>query len=165
MEDFDGQWEICSPETIAGFSAVGYYFGRELQQNVGVPIGLIDNSWGGSACDAWIRRDRLEGNPLYAAQLENWDKIAKENDEAKLKADYEKNLAEWRTKADAAKAAGQPRHPAGQTSTIRSLATSGRPTCIMRGWGPFSAMRSAAPSGTRANRTPAARTSIARCFR
>ena len=48
-----------------GFSAVGYFFGRELHDQLDVPIGLIDNSWGGSACEAWIRRDRMEGNPLY----------------------------------------------------------------------------------------------------
>ncbi len=82
VEDFDGGWQPCSPETVKGFSAVGYHFGRELQQHLGVPIGLIDNSWGGSACEAWIRRDRLEGNPLYATQLTNWDKVA---------ADYEKS--------------------------------------------------------------------------
>jgi sialate O-acetylesterase len=82
VEDFDGGWQPCSPETVKGFSAVGYHFGRELEQHLGVPIGLIDNSWGGSACEAWIRRDRLEGNPLYATQLTNWDKVA---------ADYEKS--------------------------------------------------------------------------
>jgi sialate O-acetylesterase len=111
VEDFDGQWDVCTPKTVAGFSAVGYYFGRELQQHLDVPIGLIDNSWGGSACDAWIRRDRLEGNPLYAVQLANWDKIAAEFDEAEAKSEYEKNLAEWRRKAEAAKAAGEPEPP------------------------------------------------------
>jgi sialate O-acetylesterase len=126
VEDFDGQWSVCTPETVAGFSAVGYYFGRELQQHIGVPIGLIDNSWGGSACDAWIRRDRLEGNPLYATQLANWDKIAKENDEAKLKADYVKNLAEWQKKADAAKAAGQPA-PGGRPNLNHPLFGNQRP--------------------------------------
>ena len=37
-----------------GFSAVGYFFGRQLHQTLGVPIGLINDSWGGSACEAWI---------------------------------------------------------------------------------------------------------------
>jgi sialate O-acetylesterase len=111
VEDFGGQWDVCTPDTVKGFSAVGYYFGRELQQHLGVPIGLIDNSWGGSACEAWIPRERMEGNPLYATQLANWDKIAAEFDEAKAKADYEKNLAEWQKKADTARAAGQPDPP------------------------------------------------------
>jgi sialate O-acetylesterase len=83
VEDFDGGWQVCAPETVKGFSAVGYHFGRVLQQHLGVPIGLIDNSWGGSACEAWIRRDRLEGNPLYANQLANWDRIAAEYDKTK----------------------------------------------------------------------------------
>jgi sialate O-acetylesterase len=78
VEDFEGGWQVCTPESVAGFSAVGYYFGRELQSRLDVPIGLVDNSWGGSACDAWIRRDRLEGNPLYEQQLKNWDKMAAE---------------------------------------------------------------------------------------
>jgi sialate O-acetylesterase len=76
VEDFEGGWQVCSPESVAGFSAVGYHFGRELQQHIGVPIGLIDNSWGGSSCEAWIPRDKLEGNELYKASLEFWDKIA-----------------------------------------------------------------------------------------
>jgi sialate O-acetylesterase len=108
VEDFDGQWTVCSPESVAGFSAVGYFFGRELQQHVGVPIGLIDNSWGGSACDAWIRRDRLEGNPLYEKQLANWDKMAAEYDEAKARAEHEQRLADWQKRAGEAKAAGKP---------------------------------------------------------
>jgi sialate O-acetylesterase len=126
VEDFDGQWEVCSPATVNGFSAVGFYFGRELQQHLGVPIGLVDNSWGGSACDAWIPRERMEGNPLYAAQLANWDKIAAEFDEAKARADYEKNLAEWQEKADAAKAAGQPQ-PGGRPYFNNPLVGNHRP--------------------------------------
>jgi sialate O-acetylesterase len=83
VEDFEGGWRVCSPETVKNFSAVGYHFGRELQQHLGVPIGLVDNSWGGSACEAWIRRDRLEGNPLYEKQLTDWDKIAAEYEKTK----------------------------------------------------------------------------------
>jgi sialate O-acetylesterase len=111
VEDFDGHWDVCSPETVKEFSAVGYLFARELQQQIGVPIGLIDNSWGGSACDAWICRDEFEGNPLYKELLDRWAKAESEWDEAKARADYEKALAEWQKKADAAKAAGEPEPP------------------------------------------------------
>jgi sialate O-acetylesterase len=83
VEDFDGRWEICSPETVKGFSAVGYFFGRELQQHLDVPVGLIDDSWGGSACEAWIRRDRLEGKPLYEALLARWEKLESEYKQTK----------------------------------------------------------------------------------
>src|SRR6267142_159440 len=52
VEDFEGEWTVCSPKTVGGFSAVGYFFGRELNEQLNVPIGLIDDSWGGSACEA-----------------------------------------------------------------------------------------------------------------
>jgi sialate O-acetylesterase len=108
VDDFDGQWQVCTPESVKDFSAVGYFFARELQQQIGVPIGLIDNAWGGSACEAWIERKRMEGNELYTAMLENWDKQVSPEGLAKLKADHEKNMAEWQKRADAAKAAGEP---------------------------------------------------------
>ncbi|MBP6603525.1 MAG: 9-O-acetylesterase, partial [Verrucomicrobiales bacterium] len=59
QDDFKGQWDMCTPETVGQFSAVGYYFGRQLHETLGVPIGLIDNSWGGSAAEAWVARDVL----------------------------------------------------------------------------------------------------------
>ena len=111
--DFDGKWEICSPDKVKGFSAAGYFFGRELQSHIDVPIGLIDNSWGGSACEAWIRRDRLERKPMYEALLARWDKIATDHDAAKARAEFDRNLAEWEKKAAAAREAGEP-EPAGK---------------------------------------------------
>lgn len=74
LDDFKGQWAACSPETVANFSAVGYLFGRRIHNAVGVPIGLIDNAWGGSSAEAWVPRDVLEAEGDYAAQLESWDK-------------------------------------------------------------------------------------------
>jgi sialate O-acetylesterase len=104
VEDFEGGWEVCTPKSAAGFSAVGYYFGRELHRNLHVPIGLIDDSWGGSSCEAWIPRERMEGKPQYAGLLKRWDKQVKSFDEAK----WNKEWAAWRKKADAARAAGKP---------------------------------------------------------
>ncbi len=66
-------WMTCTPETVGEFSAVGYFFGRQLHQTLdGVPIGLINNAWGGSAVDAWIRRDLLEREDIYHGTLERW---------------------------------------------------------------------------------------------
>ncbi len=107
VEDFEGEWKVCSPETVPGFSAVGYFFGHELNKQLNVPIGLIDDSWGGSSCEAWIRRDRLERNPLYAGLLKKWDDSVKDFDEAKWKADW----TEWRKKADEARVAGKKTPP------------------------------------------------------
>jgi sialate O-acetylesterase len=65
-------WMVCSPETVGQFSAVGYFFGRQLYESIDVPIGLINNAWGGSACEAWVNRDLLKADPAYAPMLERW---------------------------------------------------------------------------------------------
>src|SRR3954465_12030202 len=96
VEDFKGEWKVCSPRTAAGFSAVGYFFGQELNDQLNVPIGLIDDSWGGSSCEAWIRRDRMEGKPLYTELLQKWDNMVENWDEAKSKADW----GAWQKKAE-----------------------------------------------------------------
>jgi sialate O-acetylesterase len=72
--NFNGKWQVCTPETVGNFSAVGYFFGRQLHQALDVPIGLINNAWGGSACEAWIRRDLLAADPKYKGMLDGWAK-------------------------------------------------------------------------------------------
>jgi len=67
-------WMVCSPETVGSFSAVGYFFARQLHQTLGIPIGMINNAWGGSACEAWINRDLLQKDPQYAPMMERWSK-------------------------------------------------------------------------------------------
>lgn len=62
-------WQVCSPEAIKKFSAVGYYFGRELQQTRRVPIGLIRTDWGGSPAEAWMSRESLEIKARYQAEI------------------------------------------------------------------------------------------------
>ena len=65
--DVEGNWTVCTPETIASFSAVAYYFGRQLQGELDVPIGLIGTNWGGTVVEAWTSRERLEGFEEFAA--------------------------------------------------------------------------------------------------
>src|SRR5262249_5749537 len=77
QKDFRGRWQACGPNTVGGFSAVGYLFGRQLHQVLEVPVGLINDSWGGSACEAWIRRDRLAADEKYAPLLKRWEEIEK----------------------------------------------------------------------------------------
>ena len=85
--NFKGQWAVCSPETAGDFSAVGYFFGRQLQQTLGVPIGLIDNAWGGSAAEAWVKRDKLAAHPRLKAIHDRWVKTesAEKPDEKQMK--------------------------------------------------------------------------------
>ena len=64
-------WAACTPESVAGFSAVAYYFARHLQEKLGVPIGLIESNWGGTPADAWTSLPALSADaglmPVYAA--------------------------------------------------------------------------------------------------
>lgn len=59
-------WVECSPETVPGFSAVGYFFGRELLENVKVPIGLIGSNWGGTPAEAWTTEGTIGKFPEFA---------------------------------------------------------------------------------------------------
>ncbi|TWU07450.1 sialate O-acetylesterase [Stieleria varia] len=97
QDDFNGQWQACTPETVPNFSAVGYFFGRQLHQTLDVPIGLIDNAWGGSAAEAWVRRDVLEQDGKYDELLQRWDERAKTYDHEAAMADYRERLAKWQT--------------------------------------------------------------------
>ncbi len=108
-EDVQGRWLVCSPETVRNFSAVGYYFGRELHQELDRPIGLINSSWGGTTAEAWTRPARLESDPILKPILEHQQKRLEAFPQ--LKEEYDRKRAEWET---AGKPAGQqPRFPFG----------------------------------------------------
>jgi sialate O-acetylesterase len=65
-----GSWVEAKPETVDLFSAVGYFFGRELQSDLKVPVGMIHTSWGGTRAEAWTRKDVLLGDPVLKAREE-----------------------------------------------------------------------------------------------
>jgi sialate O-acetylesterase len=71
--DVKGAWAVCTPQSVGGFSAAAYYFGRQLQKDLNVPIGLIDTTWGGTSAEFWTSRKALEANPVLKplAQGEN----------------------------------------------------------------------------------------------
>ena len=73
------QWAVCNSKSLANFSAVGYGFGKELQETLNVPVGLIDASYGGTCVEGWLSAEYLENNPKVAAnakKLKNkkWNK-------------------------------------------------------------------------------------------
>ena len=63
QDNVKSAWNLCSPESVDDFSAVGYYFGRDLQRALRTPIGLIDASWGGSPAEVWMRRSYARIDP------------------------------------------------------------------------------------------------------
>jgi sialate O-acetylesterase len=85
QDNVTGQWKECGPKTVGNFSAVGYYFGRDLNKALDVPVGLIETNWGGTVCEAWTSREALEAVPEisyladvtkrgYKAELEKYVK-------------------------------------------------------------------------------------------
>jgi sialate O-acetylesterase len=79
-EDLEGgEWQVCTPATIPDFSAVGYFFGRELNGQLDVPVGLIDMSWGGTHVETWTSLDaigHLDGMEGVAEKVMNFDEAA-----------------------------------------------------------------------------------------
>jgi sialate O-acetylesterase len=128
LAEVEGSWAECSPETARHFSAVAYFFGRDLHQKLGVPVGLIHSSWGGTPAQAWTSIEGLRKEPV----LEGYVAAAAKNEqnlpaaaaaypakaaeyEKKLKAwdalagpGYEQKLEQWRRACATAKKDGKP---------------------------------------------------------
>jgi sialate O-acetylesterase len=66
----EGSWKICNAENVKGFSAVGYYFGKKVNQEMKVPVGLINASWGGTPAEVWLPREKVEADAALKASAE-----------------------------------------------------------------------------------------------
>ena len=106
LDDTTGSWAECTPEVAGPFSAVAYFFGRELQQKLGVAVGLVHTSWGGTPCEAWTPRDVLMSDVAYRPILDRWEQALKDYPEAKKK--HEKAVEQWKLDCEKAKAEGKP---------------------------------------------------------
>lgn len=71
QNDVQASWTQASPQTVSNFTAVGYYFGRDLQKARGVPVGLIHTSWGGSPAEVWMSREALMASEEYVEDILN----------------------------------------------------------------------------------------------
>jgi len=103
--DCTGRWSPCNPETVPGFSAVGYFFGRYLHKELGVPVGLINTSWGGTVAEAWTRGGALETMPEFKTLMNRIAK-ARANPDAALQK-YQTELDAWQKRIDSAGAQGR----------------------------------------------------------
>lgn len=107
QRDVHARWVECSPKTVGGFSGVAYYFGRDLHQRLGVPIGLIHTSFGGTPAEAWTSRAALLAQPMLRSFVEKDEKLLKATAGVSPE-DYNRQLKEWQEAARAAKKAGKP---------------------------------------------------------
>ena len=122
-----GSWVECSPESVGRFSAVGYFFARDIYQKLGVPVGMIHTSWGGTPAQAWTSIGGFGDNPElkefasaaqqalanypaapanYAAKVEEYKAAKKAWDETAGKA-YQETLKAWNEDCAKAKQNGQ----------------------------------------------------------
>jgi sialate O-acetylesterase len=122
-DSLNGKWQVCSPETMQakwawnGFSAVGYYFARDLRKATGHPVGMIASYKGGTPAEAWTSIDGLKKIPALAHHVADHDKLVADFPtktaafpQLKAEADEKRKAAEaaWKQAADQAKTAGQP---------------------------------------------------------
>ncbi len=85
-------WQNCTPETIGSFSAVGYYFGRELLKELDCPVGLINSSWGGTIAEAWVSSEGLSPMDDFKGAME----ATKQQFAAQKEGgSYDQQLAKW----------------------------------------------------------------------
>ena len=89
----DGSWTVCSPATAANFTAVGYFFARDLQAKLGVPVGIIHSSIGGTPSEAWTSREALLAFPEMKGFIDQLD--LQTADPATARQTYLTRLAQW----------------------------------------------------------------------
>ena len=108
-----GQWRACAPENVGGFSATLYFFGREIHREIGVPVGLINTSVGGTPIESWVAAEVQNSAPATRANFEARTKAHLDFDAAKAAATFAKQVAAWKVASEKAKAAGKeiPRKP------------------------------------------------------
>ena len=113
--DLRGRWTVCSPQQVGSFSAVGYFFARDLHKTLDVPVGIIVSAWGGTPAEAWTSQPTLEADPEFRSILESWTRRLA--DYPALKAGYDEAMAQWKEKAAQAQEAGRqaPRAPSAPT--------------------------------------------------
>ena len=104
QRDVKGYWVAARPQTVNDFSAVGYFFGRELLKTLNVPIGLIHSSWGGTPAEACTNRETLESDPEYKPILDKEKQLLASY--PRTIQDFEQQFTQWKQTSESAEAAG-----------------------------------------------------------
>ncbi len=94
QDDVNAKWEECTSQNVGEFSAVSYFFGRTLHQELDIPIGLIHTSWGGTPAEAWTSLPSLQAEPILQPIVERWDKSISDFNENLEK--YEQDFLAWK---------------------------------------------------------------------
>jgi sialate O-acetylesterase len=127
--DVTGSWNDTTPESVSNFSAVAYFFGRDLRKVLNVPVGLISSSVGGTPAEAWTAHATLEKDPVLKAILDRQADAVKSYDPAAAAAKHKKDLEKHKEALAVAKAGGTPapKAPAAPQNPAQSPR---RPSCL-----------------------------------
>jgi len=101
-------WRLATPAAALKFSAIGFLYGRYLHQILHVPVGLIDNAWGGSSAEAWVRRSSLQQDPRFKLLMEQTAKQETTLESPQGKADFERAMTEWKAASEKARVENKP---------------------------------------------------------
>jgi sialate O-acetylesterase len=110
MYNCNGKWAVCSSTTVGNFTAVGYFFGRELTKQLNnVPIGLIHTSWGGTPAESWMSKEVLENDPNFRPILKRFEDTSA--DINNIKAKYKDDMQKYNSIVPKLRAEGKPLPP------------------------------------------------------
>lgn len=97
--DVTGKWQASDPTNAKDFSAVAYFFAREIRKSADVPVGIVSAPWGGTPIETWMSLDSIKAPPALTNVISSWEKAlqdyAKVKANPKLEADYLAALAQW----------------------------------------------------------------------
>lgn len=94
-----GAWQTCTPDVAGQFTAVGYYFAKAVQSDLGTPIGIVKSTLGGSPIEGWMSADVLKSTPASLPAYDEWQGLDAGYEQRV--AEYHARLAEWESRAKA----------------------------------------------------------------
>ena len=132
QSDCEGRWVECTPASVADASGIGYFFSRQLHEDLKRPVGLIQSFWGGSRIEAWTSIEALQANPALRPVRDYWARQLAMYDAVQVEADYRKALTAWQEAATKAEAAGAKR-PEKPKAPADPHTSNHRPACLYNG--------------------------------
>ena len=101
QSEVHGKWEASNPDTAKGFSAVAYFFARDLRSKLKCPVAILHSSWGGTPAQAWVSMEALRDEPPLAAQVKKWDEALPKHQDVLAHPEwitaYQQELKQWQS--------------------------------------------------------------------